>query len=227
MAEPEGQEQRDADPAATQPLLEVSRISKRFGPTRALVDVSLAVRGGEVLALIGENGAGKSTLLKVLSGAHRADSGSMKVAGEAFAPSGPHDSRSRGIAMIYQELNLAPDLSVEDNVLLGHPGAGLGMLFRKSQRQRVRTVLDAVGLTELSPKAIVGEQSVATQQLIEISRALASDAKIILFDEPTSSLPQKDVATTVRNHWTPKARWDRNHLHQPLSGRSSRSRRYL
>lgn len=190
------------------PLLQVSGVSKRFGPTRALVDVSLSVFAGEVLALIGENGAGKSTLLKILSGAHRADSGSMTFATEtsrteksrteipnieAYTPSGPHDARARGVAMIYQELNLAPDLSVEDNVLLGHSGTGGGLLFRKAQRGRVRQALDAVGLSDLSPKAIVGEQSVATQQLIEISRALASDAKIILFDEPTSSLPQKEV----------------------------------
>jgi ribose transport system ATP-binding protein len=175
-------------------LLEMQGISKRFGPTQALQDVSLSVSAGEVLALIGENGAGKSTLLKVLSGAHRADGGAMMIAGEPFRPKGPHDARDSGVAMIYQELNLAPELSVEDNVLLGHRGSGGGLLFRGSQRLRVRRALDSVGLTELSPKAIVGEQSVATQQLIEISRALAADAQIILFDEPTSSLPQKEVA---------------------------------
>lgn len=175
-------------------LLEMQGISKRFGPTQALQDVSLSVSAGEVLALIGENGAGKSTLLKVLSGAHRADSGRMTIAGNTFRPKGPHDARLSGVAMIYQELNLAADLSVEDNVLLGQAGTGGGLLLRASQRSKVRQVLDSVGLTDLSPKAIVGEQSVATQQLIEISRALASDARIILFDEPTSSLPQKDVA---------------------------------
>lgn len=175
-------------------LLRVSGISKRFGPTRALQDVSLTVNGGEVLALIGENGAGKSTLLKTLSGAHRPDSGEMSIAGVPFAPRGPHDSRVSGVAMIYQELNLAPDLSVEDNVLLGQPGSGGGLLMRGQQRGRVRQALQMVGLDQLSPQAIVGQQSVATQQLLEIARALVSDAKIILFDEPTSSLPQKDVA---------------------------------
>lgn len=179
-------------PAAT-PLLQVTGVSKRFGPTRALCDVSMFVTAGEVLALIGENGAGKSTLLKVLSGAHPADSGSMQFDSNPYTPSGPHDARARGVAMIYQELNLAADLSVEDNILLGHRGTGGGLLVRKTQRERVCDALNAVGLSELNPKAIVGEQSVATQQLIEISRALASEAKIILFDEPTSSLPQKDV----------------------------------
>ena len=177
----------------TAPLLEMRGISKRFGPTLALEQVSLNVESGQVLALIGENGAGKSTLLKVLSGAHRADSGDMAIDGDVYRPKGPHDARIRGVAMIYQELNLAPDLSVEDNVLLGHPGTGGGTLVRRRQRSRVRQVLDDVGLKDLNPGAIVGEQSVATQQLIEISRALASDARIILFDEPTSSLPQRDV----------------------------------
>ncbi|GAA4443671.1 sugar ABC transporter ATP-binding protein [Novipirellula rosea] len=178
----------------TAPLLEIQGISKRFGPTIALNDVSLSVYGGEVLALIGENGAGKSTLLKTLSGAHRADAGSMSIDGKAYCPSGPHDARTRGVAMIYQELNLAPDLSVEDNILLGHRGTGGGLLLRSSQREKVAKILETVGLAGLDPKAIVGDQSVATQQLLEIARALASDARIILFDEPTSSLPQKDVA---------------------------------
>ncbi len=174
-------------------LLHMQGISKRFGPTRALEDVSLTVRAGTVLALIGENGAGKSTLLKTLSGAHRVDAGTMEIDGKPFQPHGPSDALDRGVAMIYQELNLAPDLSVEDNVLLGQKGTGGGLLLRGRQRQQVRRALASVGLDHLNPKAIVGDQSVATQQLIEIARALASDARIILFDEPTSSLPQKDV----------------------------------
>ena len=175
-------------------MLEMRGISKSFGPTRALDDVSLNVRPGEVLALIGENGAGKSTLLKILSGAHPADGGKMLLDGFSYQPKGPSDARNSGVAMIYQELNLAPDLSVEDNVLLGHRGSRGGFLVRSSQRDRVRNALDMVGLSSLNPTAIVGEQSVATQQLLEISRALLSDASIILFDEPTSSLPQKDVS---------------------------------
>ena len=174
-------------------LLTMSSISKSFGPTQALNSVSLAVQSGEVLALIGENGAGKSTLLKVLSGAHRADSGTMSIENRPYRPKGPQDARAAGVAMIYQELNLAPDLSVEDNLLLGHRNIGAGFLFRSKQRQQVQAALNLVGLNSLSPTANVGEQSVATQQLLEISRALISKANIILFDEPTSSLPQKDV----------------------------------
>lgn len=174
-------------------LLTMTSISKSFGPTRALKSVSLSIQSGEVLALIGENGAGKSTLLKVLSGAHRADAGTMSIDNRPYRPRGPQDARAAGVAMIYQELNLAPDLSVEDNLLLGHSSVGGGFLFRSKQRERVHEALNMVGLNSLSPTAIVGEQSVATQQLLEICRALISKANIILFDEPTSSLPQKDV----------------------------------
>ncbi|QDS92932.1 Galactose/methyl galactoside import ATP-binding protein MglA [Roseimaritima multifibrata] len=173
-------------------LLQVSNVCKRFGPTEALRNVSLTVRAGEVLALIGENGAGKSTLLKVLSGAHFADRGQMKIDGKDFRPAGPADARRQGVGMIYQELNLAPELSVEDNLQLGQ--GGFGLLLRHRDRPQVREALQTVGLSDLDPRAIVGEQSVATQQLVEIARALVSNARIILFDEPTSSLPQADVA---------------------------------
>jgi len=169
-------------------------ITKRFGPTQALRSVSMQVEAGRVLALIGENGAGKSTLLKILSGAHQADSGQMQLSGQPYNPSGhPQHARQAGVAMIYQELSLAADLSVEDNILLGQSGWKAGLLLRSRQRDRVREALSMVGLTELPPTATVGSLSVATQQLVEIARALVSDARIILFDEPTSSLPQADV----------------------------------
>ncbi|KAA5544440.1 sugar ABC transporter ATP-binding protein [Roseiconus nitratireducens] len=174
-------------------MLEVSGIAKRFGATVALDRVSLAAERGRVLALIGENGAGKSTLLKVLSGAHQSDSGTMSLDGQPFLPHSPMDARRRGVAIVYQELTLAPDLSVEDNLLLGQPGTGMGMLFRSRQRERIGEALRQVGLPHLDPKARTGDQSIATQQLIEIARALATDARLILFDEPTSSLPAADV----------------------------------
>src|SRR5262245_36400564 len=131
------------------PLLRMEQVSKRFGPTQALRRVDLEVHAGQVLALIGENGAGKSTLMEILSGALRADSGSMTLADQDYAPHGPHAARRAGVAMIYQELTLAPDLSVEDNVMLGQEMGLCGLLRRGQQRQRVRAALDRLGHSDL------------------------------------------------------------------------------
>jgi ribose transport system ATP-binding protein len=168
-------------------------ITKSFGATRALQDVSLEVRAGEVMALVGENGAGKSTLMKVLSGAHAPDSGTMELAGQPYAPRGPHAARLAGVAMIYQELTLAPDLSVEDNIMLGQEESSWGWLRRDRQRQRVRQALALLGHGELRPDTLVKRLSIGAQQLVEIARALVHDAKVIVFDEPTSSLTARDV----------------------------------
>ena len=151
-------------------LLTMNSICKSFGPTRALNSVSLSVQSGEVLALIGENGAGKSTLLKILSGAHRADAGTMSIDKKPYRPRGPQDARAAGVAMIYQELNLAPDLSVEDNLLLGHSNVGVGFLFRSRQRERVQEALNMVGLNSLSPSAIVGEHHSQRRQKYKTRR---------------------------------------------------------
>src|SRR5471032_770663 len=110
-------------------------LRKSFGATRALAHVSLAVAPGEVHALIGENGAGKSTLMKILSGAHRPDAGTMELDGAAYAPEGPHDARRKGVAMIYQELNLALHLTVQENILLGMESARWGWIDRRASRE--------------------------------------------------------------------------------------------
>lgn len=175
------------------PLLSMQGVSKRFGATHALKNVSLEVHPGEVLALIGENGAGKSTLMKVLSGAHQPDAGQMTLNGATYAPHNPHQARVAGVAMIYQELNLALDLSVEDNLLLGQEQHWCGFLDRKSQRAQVRSVLDQLGHRDLRPETPVRQLSVGAQQLVEIARALISQAKVIVFDEPTSSLTRADA----------------------------------
>jgi ribose transport system ATP-binding protein len=180
------------------PLLRMVGISKRFGATEALRGVSLEVAPGEVLALIGENGAGKSTLMKVLSGAHRPDAGTMELAGRPYAPAGPHQARQAGVGMIYQELILAPHLSVEDNIMLGREDRVLGLLNRRCQRRRVAEVLDLLGHGELSPSAIVRELSVGARQVVEIARSLVHEAKLLVFDEPTSSLPRPDVEQLFR-----------------------------
>jgi ribose transport system ATP-binding protein len=168
-------------------------ISKRFGATSALRAVALDVRAGETLALIGENGAGKSTLMKILSGAHAPDAGTMELAGRPYAPSNPHQARLAGVAMIYQELNLAPDLSVEDNIMLGQERHRRGWLDRRAQRRQAREVLELLGHPGLQPETEVRHLSVGARQLVEIARALVLDARLIVFDEPTSSLTQTDA----------------------------------
>jgi ribose transport system ATP-binding protein len=173
-------------------------ITKRFGVTHALSGVSLSVAAGEVLALIGENGAGKSTLMKVLSGAHRADAGRMELDGRPYAPSGPHQARAAGVAMIYQELNLAPDLTVADNIMLGCEEHRFGWLRKGAQRERVARALDMLGHPELAPDTPVGRLSVGARQLVEIARALVAEPKVIVFDEPTSSLTAHDVEHLFR-----------------------------
>ena len=175
------------------PLLEMHAVSKRYGPTVALADVSLAARPGRALALIGENGAGKSTLMKVLAGAVRPDSGSMSLAGAPYAPAGPTAARAAGVAMIYQELNLAPELSVEDNLLLGRERSRFGFLDRTEQRRRCRAALAKLGHGDLDVTTPIGRLPVGTRQVAEIARAVLDEARVVVFDEPTSSLPRREV----------------------------------
>ena len=175
------------------PLLVMEQIGKRFGATIALKDVSLTVLPGETVALIGENGAGKSTLMKVLSGAHQPDMGRMFIGGEPFRPTRPLDSRRAGVAMIYQELSLAPELSVEDNIMLGQEMSTAGILRRRPQRERIAGILQQLGHPDLKPNRLVRSLSIGAKQLVEIARALASNARVMIFDEPTSSLPKRDV----------------------------------
>jgi ribose transport system ATP-binding protein len=179
-------------------LLRMSDVSKSFGATRALSGVSLEARGGEVLALIGENGAGKSTLMKVLSGALVPDSGHMELAGHPFAPRGPLAARSAGVAMIYQELNLAPDLNVVENVMLGQEIRRVGLIRSGDECNRVHDALAQLDRADLPLDVPVGRLSIAEKQVVEIARALVTQARVIVFDEPTSSLTQHDVESLFR-----------------------------
>lgn len=174
-------------------VLKMVGVSKRFGATQALRGVDLEARSGEVLGLIGENGAGKSTLMKVLSGALLPDAGGMTLSNQPYSPRGPHQARLAGVAMIYQELNLASHLSVEDNILLGQENRRWGLLDRSAGRVIAREALNRLGHGDLNLQTPVVELSVGKQQIVEIARALASKAKVIVFDEPTSSLARHDV----------------------------------
>jgi ribose transport system ATP-binding protein len=173
--------------------LKMQGVKKRFGATRALSGVELEVQPGEVLALVGENGAGKSTLMKVLSGAHEPDEGTMWLDGESYAPRNPLDARRRGIAMIYQELSLAPHLSVMENILLGiEPTAGPFVRWGE-MRIRAAAALREVGLGDVPTDTPVRRLSLAQQQMVEIARAVALESRVLVLDEPTSSLTRRDI----------------------------------
>jgi ribose transport system ATP-binding protein len=175
-------------------VLSLSNISKRFGPSVALDGVNLRLQKGDVHALIGENGAGKSTLMNVLAGLVQADSGAMEVEGAPYSPSSPLDARSRGIALIHQELSLFPHLSVAENIMMGIEPSRAGVLDNKRLRERTTEVLATFDHPEITPNARVSSLSIAARQIVEICRAIAARARIILMDEPTSSLPRDDVA---------------------------------
>ena len=173
--------------------LRISDVAKRFGPTVALDGAALEVAAGEVHALIGENGAGKSTLLNVLGGLLHPDRGQVEVEGKPYAPRNPREARDRGIALIHQELSLFPHLSVAENVLVGsEPGGGV-RFDRAAARRKTRGVLAEFGHADLDPDARVGALPIAARQVVEICRAVASRARVVLMDEPTSSLQRPDV----------------------------------
>ena len=177
----------------TPPALRLSGVQKAFGATRALRGVSLEIARGEVHALIGENGAGKSTLMKILSGAHAPDAGTLELGGQPYMPESPHDARLQGVAMIYQELNLALHLSAEANILLGAEPARGGWIDRRASRERARAALDLLGHGSLPLDRLAGRFSIAEQQVIEIARALLTQPQVLIMDEPTSSLTQADT----------------------------------
>ena len=171
------------------PALSMRGIAKRFGPTVALDGVDLEARSGEILALVGENGAGKSTLMKVLSGAIAPDEGSMTLAGEPYAPRSPAEAHARGVAMIYQELSLAPHLTAAENIALGREP----FFVRRASRDQARAALEAVGHADLPLDVPVRSLSPAERQIVEIARAFSLGSRVLVLDEPTSSLSSADV----------------------------------
>jgi len=174
-------------------MLTLRSITKHFGATIALDGVDLDIAAGEVHALIGENGAGKSTLMNILSGAFPPDSGTMMAGGQPYAPRGPADARERGIAHIHQELALCPHLSVAENILMGIEPSRGGWLQRDALNDRAAALLADFGRAEIDPRARTGNLPLADQQVVEICRALARDARVLLMDEPTSSLQRANV----------------------------------
>jgi ribose transport system ATP-binding protein len=173
-------------------MLAANNLSKRFGGVVALDGVSLNAHAGEVLAVVGENGAGKSTLMKILAGVHRPDAGDMRLDGRPYQPVGVRDALAAGVVLIHQELNLAGPLSVAANLFLGREPSRFGWLDRRAMAGGARDLLRRVGL-DVPVTRPVGALPIGQQQLVEIARALALDASVLIMDEPTSSLSQADA----------------------------------
>ena len=175
------------------PTLEMRHVSKTFPGVKALNDVRLKAWGGEVHALMGENGAGKSTLMKILSGAYQPDSGAeILIDGQKVAITDPIAAKRQGIAIIYQELALAPNLSVAENIYLGSEIHRRGLIDRRSMNDNCRPVLERLG-APFGPETVVGGLSIAEQQLVEIARALHANSKILVLDEPTTALSNRET----------------------------------
>lgn len=175
-------------------LLQVSGVGKSFGPVKVLKDVNFDVRAGEVHALLGENGAGKSTLVKIIAGVITADEGEVRLDGEAVRFASPREAAAKGIATVYQELLLFPDLTVAENIYLSHPPkTRWGTVDWKAMRAGARALLDSLDSPDLDVDALVGRLSVANRQRVEIAKALSQDAKLVIMDEPTAALADADA----------------------------------
>jgi ribose transport system ATP-binding protein len=182
------------------PLLQVSGVSKRFPGVIALDSVSLDTRPGEVVGLVGENGAGKSTLMKILAGIHSSDSGEIRLDGRAVSIRSPREASQYGIGIIHQELELIDNLDLAGNVFLGHEpvrGGPLRLIDRKKIYADTATYLSRAGL-DLSPQTSLSRLSIAQQQLVEIARAFSLKARLLIMDEPTSSLTTAETETLFR-----------------------------
>ncbi|WP_369374103.1 sugar ABC transporter ATP-binding protein [Promicromonospora sp. Populi] len=178
-------------------LLRATGISKSFPGVRALDDVHLDLRHGEVLALVGENGAGKSTLLKLLSGIYQPDSGSMELDGAPMSPAGPRQANELGISVIHQEFHLMPDLTVAQNIFIGRETRRAGLIRDDVLESRAAALFERLGIP-LDPRQPVSHLSVAGQQMVEIAKALSFDARVLIMDEPTAALTETEVATLFR-----------------------------
>ena len=174
-------------------LLEMKHINKSFPGVQALRDVSLSLRHGEVHALIGENGAGKSTLMKVLSGVHQAESGQIFWEGQEIKIHSTKEATAYGISIIYQELNLMPNMSIRENIFLGRERKkGKFLMDFKRTTEEAKVYTEMVGLHE-DVNTLVGELSIAQRQMVEVAKALSTHAKLIVMDEPTSSLTDRET----------------------------------
>lgn len=174
-------------------LFRMEGISKSFPGVRALDGVTFSVNRGEVHGLVGENGAGKSTLMKIMTGVHKADAGDIYIEGEKVVIDSVHKAHALGISIIFQELNLCPHLTVADNIFIGRPHKKMGLISDRTMHQEARKILDNLGI-DIHTHAVVGTLSVAQQQMVEIAKAISYDARILVLDEPTATLTEREIA---------------------------------
>jgi rhamnose transport system ATP-binding protein len=178
----------------TQSLLELSHVSKSFPGVQALNDIQFEMRAGEVHALLGENGAGKSTTIKIISGVYRPDSGELRFEGKPLQLSNPREAQALGIATIYQELSLYPELTVAENIFMGHaPRNRFGALDWSAMRRQAREILESLNILDMDVNRKVGTMTVGNRQRVEIAKALSLKARILIMDEPTAALSEADV----------------------------------
>ena len=175
------------------PVLQLVDVSKRYGGVRALERASFTCTAGRIHALLGENGAGKSTLIKVMAGVVRPDEGRILLQGRERRFSHPQEAVAAGIACIFQELSLLPDLSVADNICITNPPRRFGLIDRKAQRRIAEAALARAGAEDIHPLAPVATLPLSRRQLVEIAKALARDPRILILDEATSALAAADV----------------------------------
>ena len=173
-------------------IAELTHISKSFPGVKALDDVSFNVKAGEVMALLGENGAGKSTLVKVLSGVYTKDEGEIKLFGNPVEDLTPKKAQELGVAIIHQELNMCAHLSVAENIFLGREETHSGVLSNREMNQKAKVILNRLNM-EIDPATIVGDLAISKQQMVEIAKALSTNAKILIMDEPTSALTSNEI----------------------------------
>lgn len=173
-------------------IVELEHVSKSFPGVLALDDVDFNLKSGEVLALLGENGAGKSTLVKILSGVYTKDSGTLKIYGQVVDNMNTKKAQELGISIIHQELNLCAHLTVAQNIFLGREITGYGMLSARKMNAEAKKILTSLNI-DIEPEMIVGDMPVSKQQMVEIAKALSTNSRILIMDEPTSALTAKEI----------------------------------
>ena len=179
------------------PHLELRNLSKSFGPTKAVQDVSFALREGSVLALIGENGAGKSTIVKLLTGVYQPDAGEIWLAGSAVRIQNPSSAWELGISVIHQETVMFDELSVAENLFMGHLPLKRGLVDWKLLLEQAQGLLDRIE-ARIDPRAALKDLSVAQKHLVQIARALSGDSSVVVMDEPTAALSQQEIEDLYR-----------------------------